>query len=66
MNKSYGFTLDADNFIQVDDTRFFDIKADKESLGRFIKDLELFKKLEEAGLGYWVQDEFIIEKDEEF
>lgn len=30
------------------------------SLDCFIKDLELFNKLEEAGLGNWVQDEFVL------
>jgi len=44
MNKSYGFTLDTTNYYQIDDTRFFEIKADKESVERFIKDLELFEK----------------------
>jgi len=67
MKDLYGFELEGlSNLSQIGNTRFFDIKADKESLDRFIKDLELFNKLEEAGLGYWVQDEFIIEKDEEF
>lgn len=44
MKDSYGFTIDVNNFTQVDDTRFFEIQADKESVERFIKDLELFEK----------------------
>ena len=43
MNKSYGFELDLDNYNQVGETRFFEIKADKEAVDRFIKDLELFE-----------------------
>ena len=44
MNNSYGFEIDVDNFTQAGDTRFFEIQADKESVGRFIKDLELFEQ----------------------
>jgi len=44
MNNSYGFQVDLDTFTQVGDTRFFEIKADKEAVDRFIKDLELFEK----------------------
>jgi len=44
MTNSYNFTLDPNNFTQLDDTRFFEIQADKESVERFIKDLELFEE----------------------
>lgn len=44
MTDSYGFKLDTDNFTQVGETRFFEIQADKESVERFIKDLELFEQ----------------------
>lgn len=44
MTNSYGFQLDPNNFTQVGETRFFEINADKESVKRFIKDLELFEK----------------------
>lgn len=44
MNNSYGFELDTDNYTQIGDTRFFEIQADKESVDKFIKDLELFEK----------------------
>lgn len=44
MTNSYNFTLDPNNFTQVDETRFFEIQADKESVEKFIKDLELFEK----------------------
>ena len=44
MKDSYNFTLDTNNFTQLDETRFFEIQADKESVERFIKDLELFEK----------------------
>ena len=44
MTNSYNFTLDPNNFTQLGDTRFFEIQADKESVDRFIKDLELFEK----------------------
>jgi len=43
MINSYSFTLDT-TYHQLDDTRFFEIQADKESVERFIKDLELFEK----------------------
>ena len=44
MTNSYNFTLDPNNFTQINETRFFEIQADKESVERFIKDLELFEK----------------------
>jgi hypothetical protein len=44
MKDSYNFTLDPNNFTQLGETRFFEIQADKESVERFIKDLELFEK----------------------
>ena len=44
MKDSYGFTLDTTNCYQIDDTRFFEIEADRDSVARFIKDLELFEK----------------------
>lgn len=48
MTNSYNFTLDPNNFTQilteVNETRFFEIQADKESVERFIKDLELFEE----------------------
>lgn len=44
MTNSYNFTLDPNNFSQIDETRFFEIQADKESVERFIKDLELFEE----------------------
>lgn len=39
MTDSYNFTLDPNNFSQINETRFFEIQADKESVERFIKDL---------------------------
>jgi hypothetical protein len=44
MTDSYSFKLNPNNFTQVGETRFFEIQADKESVERFIKDLELFEK----------------------
>ena len=44
MTNSYGFELNPDNFTQINETRFFEIEADKESVERFIKDLEFFEK----------------------
>lgn len=48
MNNSYNFTLDPNNFAvgstQINETRFFEIQADKPSVERFIKDVELFEK----------------------
>ena len=44
MNNSYSFTIDTTKCHQIDDTRFFEIEADRESVERFIKDLELFEK----------------------
>lgn len=44
MTNSYNFTIDPNNFTQINETRFFEIQADKESVERFIKDLELFEK----------------------
>jgi hypothetical protein len=44
MNNSYDFIPDTSTCYQIDDTRFFEIQADKESVERFIKDLELFEK----------------------
>lgn len=44
MNNSYNFTLDPDDFTQINNSRSFEIQADKESVERFIKDLELFEK----------------------
>ena len=44
MTTTYNFTLDPNNFTQLNDTRFFEIQADKESVEKFIKDLELFEK----------------------
>lgn len=43
MDKSYGFTLDTSTCYQIDETKFFEIEADKEAVDRFIKDLELFE-----------------------
>lgn len=42
--ESYGFTLDANDFIQVGDARFFEIKASKEAVEKFIKDMKLFEE----------------------
>lgn len=46
MTEEYGFKLklDADDWFQVGDTRFFEIEADPESVKRFIEDNELFKE----------------------
>ena len=44
MTNSYNFTLDPNNFTQINDTRFFEIQADKPSVERFIKGFELFEK----------------------
>jgi len=41
--EGYGFTLDADDFIQVGETRFFEINASKEAVERFVEDMKLFE-----------------------
>lgn len=53
MTNSYNFTLNPNNFTvvstQLGEARFFEIQADKESVERFIKDLELFEKKRSEG-----------------
>ena len=44
MSKEYGFKLDEDGWIQVGDTRFFEIEASPEQVEKFIKDNGLFKE----------------------
>lgn len=41
---TYGFEIDINDFIQVGETRFFEITGSKDSLNKFLKDNDLFQE----------------------
>lgn len=43
MTEEYDFKLDLDNWIQVGDTRFFEVEASPDQVEKFIEDNGLFK-----------------------
>lgn len=45
MESAYWFEIDINDFIQVGDTRFFEITGSKESLAKFLKDNDLFQEI---------------------
>lgn len=48
MTNNYNFKLDLDNWVQVGDTRFFEIEARPEQVEKFIKDNGLFEEEDNA------------------
>ena len=44
MKETYDFKLDIDNWVQVGDTRLFEIEERCEQVNKFIEDNDLFKE----------------------